>query len=191
MIFMFKRCYVALHCECIKCVFMFRFRIFLTLKRNLRLQAEAYHFAGLIGMLLILLMLGSACVFGCVCLWKISDLSLGKDVTAWVLPSWLSCSDNPMAEGRFFSSEGPEASGFTYHMDVDPDKTLEHVCGNEELHLCVRAIYQWPPPISLLTWRSPSPLSKSDVFSYLFPPPCSTLGGTKNNNNSLHPCHPC
>lgn len=104
-------------------------------------------------------------ISACVCLWTIQDLSLeaacdrGRSVLLTstverteVLPS--------LAEERY----GAKESELNYHIEFSPNKTLEHVCGNEELCFCVRLICQWPPPNSC--W-----LGRASMLLSMFAPP--------------------
>lgn len=94
---------------------------------------------------------------------------------------------HPVTRGQLLSAEGLKEArllSFTY-LQLGSDKTLQPVCGNEEPCLSVRVICLWPPPISLLTWQSPGPLLNLDVFSRLFRPPCSTLGGNKKHKKKV------
>lgn len=123
----------------------------------------------------------SACV--CVCLWKIQDLSLeaacdrGSSVLLTPLPllrqnHWWE--DRGFAFSRWREIRGQESEP-NYRIEFGPNKTLQHVCGNEELCFCVRLICQWPPPNSCWLGR---------VFSLLliFAPPSMYYCSVKGSN---------
>lgn len=84
-----------------------------------------------------------------------------------------------------------ESQPQNYHMGPSPNKTLQHVCGNEDLCFCVRAICQWPPPTSLLTWLSLSPLLMFGCFLFfLSPPRCILEGNAEKKRGIPHPLYP-
>lgn len=111
----------------------------------------------------------------CVCLWKMHDFSRGS---VW---PWESCPPHPPAHhwqengvSLLWKKTGSqESEPQSYHIEQSPSKTLQHVCGNEELCFCVRLVCQWPPPTCLLTWLSLSPMLMCGCFP-LFLPPCHT-----------------
>lgn len=131
---------------------------------------------------------GGRSVCMCVCERSMTYLQR-QHATAGVLSSSPSYFDTPMARVCLGWRERIWASA--YHMGLSPNKTLQHVCGNEELCICVRVICQWPPPISLLTWLSLSPLLMFGCFLLFppppppppLPPPRCTLEGNKEERN--------
>lgn len=94
---------------------------------------------------------------------------------------WESCPPHPPAHHwqengvslRWKTTGSQESEPQSYHIEQSPSKTLQHVCGNEELCFCVRLVCQWPPPTCLLTWLSLSPMLMFGSFP-LFLPPCHT-----------------
>lgn len=123
---------------------------------------------------------------GCVSVFiKIYFLSPEQLTTPGVLHSSQSSFSTPWQGDSFcwrkaWTKPGYRGSPISSWVQIKPFS----LCGNEELRLCVRVICWWPPPISLLTWQSPGPLLNLDVFSCLFPPPCSALGGNKKKNKN-------
>lgn len=80
-----------------------------------------------------------------------------------------------------------------YRTGSSPNKTLQHVCGNEELCFCVQVICRWPPPTSLPTWLGLSLLLMFGCFLlFLFPPTHthSTLEGNTENKRNPTPSLP-
>lgn len=77
-----------------------------------------------------------------------------------------------------------ESESQNYHMSLSPNKTLQHVCGNEEPCFCVRVICQWPPPTSLLTWLSvPFLLMFGCFLLFLSTPRCTLEGNMEKKRN--------
>lgn len=127
--------------------------LFVAWKRK-KMRPQGLLLPVLIGKLIMSLWVG--CLRVCVCLWKIQDLSLeaacdrGSSVLLTPLPllrqnHWWE--DRGFAFSRWREIRGQESEP-NYRIEFSPNKTLQHVCGNEELCFCVRLICQWPPPNS-------------------------------------------
>lgn len=147
---------------------------------------------GLIGMLIMSLWLGYQCACVCMCVWVfLKDPWLISRGNVWprepcpphrpalTLP-WRE--DGVSLSWREIGSQ--ESGPQNYHMGSSPNKTLQHVCGNEEPCFCVWVICQWPPPTSLLTWLRLPPLLMFGWFLLFLSTPCRTLeGSTEKRRN--------
>lgn len=120
------------------------------LKKNKKTRPWGPLLPGLIGMLIMSLWVGYQCVCVCVCERFMTYLKRHR-MTAGVLSSSPSCSDTPVARGRSFAQlkrdRQPGIWASAYRTDPSPNKTLQHVCGNEEPCLCMWVICQWPLPL--------------------------------------------
>lgn len=150
---------------------------------------------GLIGKLIMSLWVG----YHCVCMF-VKDPWLISTGSVW---PWESCpphhpalihhwlEDRVSLSWREIGSQESEPK--KYHIESSPNKTIQHVCGNEELCFCVRLICQWPPPTSLLTWLILSPLLMFGCF-LLFLPPCThavLLEAIRKTKRDPTPSLPC
>ncbi len=143
---------------------------------------------GLIGMLIMSLWVGYLCVCMCVFVkdpWLISGGNVWPRECcpprrpALTLPWW----ENGVPLGRR-EIGSQEFESPNYHMRLSPNKTLQHVCGNEEPCFCVRVICQWPPPTGLLTWLSvPSLLMFGCFLLFLSTPHCTVEGNMEKKRN--------
>lgn len=91
-------------------------------------------------------------ISACVCLRKIQNLSLeaacdrGSSVLLTApapTDHWWEDRGSAFSRWREIHSSESEPN---YRAEFTPNKTLQHVCGNEELCFCARLICQWPPP---------------------------------------------
>lgn len=121
----------------------------------------------------------SVCVCVCVCERSVTYLQRQR-VTAGVLSSsptlpWRE--DGVSLSWREIGCQESEPS---------PNKTLQHVCGNEDLCFCVRVICHWPPPTSLLTWLSFFPLLMFGCFLFFLPPYAVSLKAIRKKKEESH-----
>lgn len=133
--------------------------LFVAWKRK-KMRPQGLQLPVLIGKLIMSLWVG--CLRVCVCLWKIQDLSLeaacdrGSSVLLTPLPllrqnHWWE--DRGFAFSRWREIRGQESEP-NYRIEFSPNKTLQHVCGNEELCFLCETYLSVASSQQLLTWQS-------------------------------------